>query len=57
MILEHRKFFQIINDPGPGQEQLVLDHKSRPGGGGGSHIDMEYVYVPAFWGTFSRNLV
>ena len=25
--------------------------------GGGSHIDMVYVYVPAFWGTFSRNLV
>ena len=24
---------------------------------GGSHIDMVYVYVPAFWGTFSRNLV
>ena len=26
-------------------------------GGGGSHIDIVYVYVPAFWGTFSRNLV
>ena len=26
-------------------------------GGGGSHIDMVYVYVPAFWGTFSQNLV
>ena len=25
--------------------------------GGGSYIDMVYVYVPAFWGTFSRNLV
>ena len=25
--------------------------------GGGSHIDMVYVYVPAFWGTFSQNLV
>ena len=24
---------------------------------GGSHIDMVYVYVPAFWVTFSRNLV
>ena len=24
---------------------------------GGSHNDMVYVYVPAFWGTFSRNLV
>ena len=24
---------------------------------GGSHIDMVYVYVPAFWGVFSRNLV
>ena len=24
---------------------------------GGSHIDMVYIYVPAFWGTFSRNLV
>ena len=23
----------------------------------GSHIDMVYVYVPAFWGTFSQNLV
>ena len=21
-------------------------------GGGGSHIDMVYVYVPAFWGAF-----
>ena len=35
--------------------------KLRGGGilhpGGGSHIDMVYVYVPAFWGTFSRNLV
>ena len=30
---------------------------SYPGGGGDSHIDMVYVYVPAFWGTFSRNLV
>ena len=26
-------------------------------GGGGSHINMVYVYVTAFWGTFSRNLV
>ena len=26
-------------------------------GPGGSHIDMVYVYVPAFWGTFSQNLV
>ena len=25
--------------------------------GGGSHIDMVYIYVPAFWGAFSRNLV
>ena len=25
--------------------------------GRGSHIDMVYVYVPAFWGAFSRNLV
>ena len=25
--------------------------------GGGSHIDMVYVYVPAFWVTFSQNLV
>ena len=25
--------------------------------GGGPHIDMVYVYVPAFWGAFSRNLV
>ena len=24
---------------------------------GGSHIDMVYVYVPAFWGAISRNLV
>ena len=24
---------------------------------GGTHIDMIYVYVPAFWGTFSRILV
>ena len=24
---------------------------------GGSHIDTVYVYVPAFWGAFSRNLV
>ena len=30
---------------------------ARSPGGGGSHIDMVYVYVPAFWGTFSRNLV
>ena len=30
---------------------------TNPGGGGGSHIDMVYVYVPAFWGTFSQNLV
>ena len=32
----------------------------RPTGSrGGSHndIDMVYVYVPAFWGPFSRNLV
>ena len=26
-------------------------------GGGSSHIDMVYVYVPAFWGAISRNLV
>ena len=26
-------------------------------GPGGSHIDMVYVYVPAFWGTFLWNLV
>ena len=25
--------------------------------GGGSHIDMVYVYVSAFWGAISRNLV
>ena len=24
---------------------------------GGSHIDMVYVFVPAFWGTFSRNMI
>ena len=24
---------------------------------GGPHIDMVYVYVPAFWGAFSQNLV
>ena len=24
---------------------------------GGSHIDMVYVYVPAFWGAISWNLV
>ena len=24
---------------------------------GGSRIDMVYVYVPAFWGAISRNLV
>ena len=30
-----------------------------PPGGGGSHIDMVYegLYMPAFWGAFSRNLV
>ena len=33
-----------------------LEASLRPGGGG-SHIDMVYVYVPAFWVTFSRNLV
>ena len=27
------------------------------GGGGGCHINTVHVYVPAFWGTFSRNLV
>ena len=26
-------------------------------GRGDFHIDMVYVYVPAFWGAFSRNLV
>ena len=35
----------------------VLPTSSDARGGGGSHIDMVYVYVPAFWGTFSRNLV
>ena len=25
--------------------------------GGGSHIDMVYVYVPAFWDAFSWKLV
>ena len=24
--------------------------------GGGPHINMVYVYVPAFWGTFSRKI-
>ena len=28
-----------------------------PGGGGFSHIDMIYVYVPAFSSDISRNLV
>ena len=36
--------------------RLKVDTGSGPGGGG-SHIGMVYVYVPAFWGTFSRNLV
>ena len=27
------------------------------GGGGGSHIDMAYIYVASFWGAFSQNLV
>ena len=36
---------------------LFCAETSARGGGGGSHIDMVYVYVPAFWGTFSRNLV
>ena len=37
-----------------GKFKALLDDR---GGGGGSHIDMVYVYVPAFWGAFSRNLV
>ena len=24
---------------------------------GGSHIDMEYIYVPAFWGALMQNSV
>ena len=29
---------------------FLVDRNTR--GGGGSHIDMVYVYVPAFWGAF-----
>ena len=35
-------------------ETMVLGHA---GPMGGSHIDMVYVYVPAFWVAFSLNLV
>ena len=31
-----------------------LEIENFAGGGGVSHIDMVYVYVPAFWGTFSK---
>ena len=38
-------------------ERILILSTYEQSGGGGSHIDMVYVYVPAFWGAFSRNLV
>ena len=42
-------------------EQIIIFWQKKKncgnGGGGDFHIDMVYVYLPAFWGVFSRNLV
>ena len=46
----------IMNIFGPKQVSISKCVVQFPGGGG-SHIDMVYVYVPAFWGAFSWNLV
>ena len=37
-------------------KQEYFNHDLSPGRGS-SHVDMVYVYVPAFWGAFSRNFV
>ena len=38
------------------RRKLTQGGHNCPGGRGVSHIDMVFVYVPVFWGAFSRNL-
>ena len=52
-----RIWFILYTLPFLSYEQYHKEIFSALKDGGGSHIDMVYVYVPAFWGPFSQNLV
>ena len=46
-----------FGEPGTDRADCCFRLPSHAPGGGGSHFDMLYVYVTAFWGAFSRNMV